>query len=249
MFSVKSAYHLQVSIHDSKSGQGSRPSNHGVLWKLLWKLKVPNKVKMFLWRVAKDILPTRANLYRRKIIESPLCPICHSFPKTTAHVLWSCRAAQDVWSHSSKRLRKCRTEEQPFHELLTDHLSLLPAEEHVELVLTATELWHRRKKFIFESSFTSPLQISKIVSTRKSELEELNSQPQEQSLSTRVPVKWCKPPTNFYKINWDVAIDRVNCMVGIGVAVRDWDGLVTGTLRSPRNSFPDPLLGEALATL
>ncbi|XP_042958049.1 uncharacterized protein LOC122293560 [Carya illinoinensis] len=232
MFSVKSAYHLQVSINDSKSRQGSRLSNHGVLWKLLWKLKVPNKVKMFLWRAAKDILPTRANLYRRKIIESPLCPICHSFPETTAHVLWSCRAAQDVWSHSSKRLQKCRTEEQPFHELLTDHLSLLPTKEHVELVLTATELWHRRNKFIFESSFTCPLQISKIVSTMKSELEELNSQPQEQSLSTR-----------------DSAIDRVNCRVGIGVAVRDWDGLVTTTLRSPRNSFPDPLLGEALAAL
>ncbi|XP_042958157.1 uncharacterized protein LOC122293732 [Carya illinoinensis] len=249
MFTVKSAYHLQVSMNDSRHGQGSRPPTHGALWKQLWKLKVPSKVKMFLLRAAKDILPTKANLFRRRIVESPLCPICHSFPETTAHVLWSYTAAQDVWSYGSRRLQKCRSEEQPYHELLADQLSLLPAEEHVELALTATELWNRRNKFVFESSFISPLQVSKSVSLRKSEVEELNSQPKKQPFPTQAPVVWCKPPTDFYKINWDAAIDKVNCMVGIGVAVRDWDGLVTTTLRSPKNSFLDPLLGEALAAL
>ncbi|XP_042974779.1 uncharacterized protein LOC122306417 [Carya illinoinensis] len=203
MFTVKSAYHLQVSMNDSRHGQGSQPPTQGALWKQLWKLKVPSKVKVFIWRAAKDILPTKANL----------------------------------------------SEEQPFHELLADQLSLLPTKEHVELALTATKLWHRRNKFVFESSFISPLQVSKFVSSRKSEVEELNSQPKKQPLPTQAPVVWCKPPTDFYKINRDAAIDKVNCMVGIGVAVRYWDGLVTATLRSPKNSFPDPLLGEALAAL
>ncbi|XP_042969098.1 uncharacterized protein LOC122301783 [Carya illinoinensis] len=160
MFTIKSAYHLQVSMNDSRNKQGSRPPNQGALWKQLSKLKVPSKrPQLMFYGHAKQ-------------------------PRMFGAV-----AREDSKS------------------------------------------------------------VSTIVSTRKSELEELNSQPKEQPLPTRTPVKWCKPPTDFYKINWDAAIDRVNCMVGIGVAVRDWDGLVTTTLRSPKNSFPDPLLGEALAAL
>lgn len=31
-------------------------------WKKLWKFQVLNKVRDFIWRAAKDILPTKTNL-------------------------------------------------------------------------------------------------------------------------------------------------------------------------------------------
>ncbi|KAF5454503.1 hypothetical protein F2P56_024161 [Juglans regia] len=61
--------------------------------------------------------------------------------------------------------------------------------------------------------------------------------------------QWCKAPLNQYKINWDAAIDKVNCRIGIGVIIRDWNGCVSAILRSTCSSFPDPLLGEAIAAL
>ncbi|KAF5462864.1 hypothetical protein F2P56_018834 [Juglans regia] len=178
-----------------------------------------------------------------------MCPICLTHPETTSHVLWTCKAAQDVWSNSSRRSQKSRTEEAPFYELLTELLSTLPIEEHTKLALIAKELWYRRNKFIFESRFTSPQQVLKLVSTSISNLDELERHqlkitPKSQSLA-----KWCKPPTNSYKINWDAAIDKVNCKVGIDVSIRDWNGLVTATLRSPCYYFRDPLMGEALSAL
>ncbi|XP_035551748.1 uncharacterized protein LOC118349904 [Juglans regia] len=161
IFSVKSAYHLQVSVNDLNKGQASDPTKHEVLWKLLWMLKVLNKAKMFLWRSAREILPTRVNLHKRKIIDSHMCPICLSHPKTVSHVLWTCKATQDVWSNSSRRLQKSRTEEAPFYELLTELLSTLPLEEHTKLALTAKEIWYKRNKFIFESKFASPQHVLK----------------------------------------------------------------------------------------
>ena len=38
------------------------------VWAKLWNLHVPTKIKVFGWRACQDILPTRANLVKRKII-------------------------------------------------------------------------------------------------------------------------------------------------------------------------------------
>jgi hypothetical protein len=38
----------------------------------------------------------KANLFRRKIAEDPLCPLCGLVAETTGHILWACGIAQDV---------------------------------------------------------------------------------------------------------------------------------------------------------
>jgi hypothetical protein len=70
--------------------------DHGV-WKALWSLEVPNQVKMFMWRAFQNLLPTRANLYKRKIVKDGNCPCCGQEEENVIHVLWTCPAAQDVW--------------------------------------------------------------------------------------------------------------------------------------------------------
>jgi hypothetical protein len=44
---------------------GSIPANNSV-WKDCWNLKVPNMVKMFLWRALRNLLPTKVNLKKKK---------------------------------------------------------------------------------------------------------------------------------------------------------------------------------------
>jgi hypothetical protein len=57
------------------------------VWGKLWKLKIPNVEKNFLWRGCHDILPTRANLHRGKIIDDPKCPICELEDEMAVHIL------------------------------------------------------------------------------------------------------------------------------------------------------------------
>lgn len=53
-----------------------------------WSLKLPPKVKMFLWRATLDTLPHYAELFHRKISPSPFCNRCYpSMEETTPHVL------------------------------------------------------------------------------------------------------------------------------------------------------------------
>ena len=37
------------------------------VWKTPWKLKLPNKIKVFGWRACSSILPTRVNLSKQQI--------------------------------------------------------------------------------------------------------------------------------------------------------------------------------------
>ncbi|XP_041004083.1 uncharacterized protein LOC121249437 [Juglans microcarpa x Juglans regia] len=60
---------------------------------------------------------------------------------------------------------------------------------------------------------------------------------------------WSPLPMNVYRANWDASVDRINSRMGVGMVVRNWEGLVTATLRSSRSLFPDAKLAEAMATL
>ncbi|KAF5481541.1 hypothetical protein F2P56_002182 [Juglans regia] len=60
-FSVKSAYRLFKSPSVESVGETSYGAATKKFWNGLWKLKIPHKVKLFAWRVCKEILPMKAN--------------------------------------------------------------------------------------------------------------------------------------------------------------------------------------------
>ena len=107
MFLVKSAYKVARRMR----GEGSRAESSGgcvgkLVWPVLWKLYVPNKIKIFGWWACNDILPTKCNLVRRKIINDDKCHICSREVESITHALWGCAAVQDVWAGSILKLQK-----------------------------------------------------------------------------------------------------------------------------------------------
>ena len=60
------------------------------LWQGIWNLKVPSKVKNLIWRVAKNSLPTKQNLLRRKIIIINYSDQCQSQHEDVLHALYLC---------------------------------------------------------------------------------------------------------------------------------------------------------------
>ena len=75
----------------------------------LWNCRLPNKIKIFAWRVCQDILPTSENLARRKIIDDNTCGLCRQGAESVLHILWECGVAQDVWASSNIGLQKRAT--------------------------------------------------------------------------------------------------------------------------------------------
>lgn len=67
------------------------------LWKAIWSLNVPKKIRIFWWRVCKNGLATKENLFRRRCAPSDICPICNSEVESIEHLLFFCSWAHTVW--------------------------------------------------------------------------------------------------------------------------------------------------------
>ena len=75
----------------------SEASGQRQLWKSIWGVVMPNKIKNFVWRACQNILPTKSNLYCRQVINSEVCEVCNKSCETTSHVLLHCDFATSVW--------------------------------------------------------------------------------------------------------------------------------------------------------
>ena len=84
----------------------SRPIGCQV-WPKLWKLHVPNKIKVFTWGACHNILPIRDNLVRRKIVKKEVCVLCSREAETGVHALWECAVAKYVWLGRMIKIQKC----------------------------------------------------------------------------------------------------------------------------------------------
>jgi hypothetical protein len=92
-----------VELKELKGGQCSNPEKKKDIWKTIWALGVPNVVKKIIWKACNEVLPTRQNLFRRKVIEMNICPCFEAEEKDALHALWSCPAARDIWGCSVSR--------------------------------------------------------------------------------------------------------------------------------------------------
>ena len=101
VYSVWSGYHKARKVMINESWVESSSSAEGQqISKVLWGLKIPSKLKVFRWRAFHEILPTRVNLAKQKILEDVICHCYKRFAKTTLHAVWDCGATQDVWAGS-----------------------------------------------------------------------------------------------------------------------------------------------------
>ena len=73
-YTVRSGYRLAMEMCEGENVFGNRGDTNW--WKKLLILKLPNKIKSFVWRVFHDILPCYDNLQKRGIPCLALCPGC-----------------------------------------------------------------------------------------------------------------------------------------------------------------------------
>uniref|UniRef100_A0A803NX31 Reverse transcriptase zinc-binding domain-containing protein n=1 Tax=Cannabis sativa TaxID=3483 RepID=A0A803NX31_CANSA len=86
LFSVKRAYL-------------ARTRDRGLLetlWSALWKVSGPERIKIFLWRLARDILPFGCRI-QRIFGNSSQCVLCNSGEDSALHLFFHCDFAVQVW--------------------------------------------------------------------------------------------------------------------------------------------------------
>jgi len=114
----------------------SDTANKKLFWKRLWKMSVPNKIEIFLWHACSDALPTRSNLFKRKVVGVPTCQHCGSGYETMMHALWTCQNIHTAWESRFGWLRK----DYPMLATFSDLVALV-GQQQKQLEIFATVAW------------------------------------------------------------------------------------------------------------
>ncbi|MBA0660675.1 hypothetical protein Goklo_012652 [Gossypium klotzschianum] len=97
VFSVCSAYKLlQKNLEDPTAY--ALQTRSSVFYKLLWNLDLPRKIKITIWKISWNYLPTLANLKFKKLVTTSCCPRCASAEESMGHLFRRCPITVEVWS-------------------------------------------------------------------------------------------------------------------------------------------------------
>lgn len=85
---VKEAYHALCEPLGDTSDE---------IWSLIWKIKVPQRYRVFLWKVANERVMTNEVRARFGMTNCSTCTLCHIDYETLLHVLRNCSFTKNIW--------------------------------------------------------------------------------------------------------------------------------------------------------
>ncbi|KAK3198465.1 hypothetical protein Dsin_021880 [Dipteronia sinensis] len=227
-FSVRSGYWVGRDLACSRD----MASNSGELsnwWKVLWRMKLPMKIKLFIWKACNDWIPSMANLTRRKIRVDDICPICKKENETTIHALWECKNLKFVRQKWVPRNIDVTRRYSNFLELMTNVASKLSF-EHLDLLCTIFwRVWYIRKLGVFEKGKTD---CNEVIWWSRNYLDLFNSANEKkkdinQSQRTASDTGWRPPMLGLLKANCDAVVDPEKQRIdSIGNMLNEMNGVI-----------------------
>ncbi|XP_040996168.1 uncharacterized protein LOC121242360 [Juglans microcarpa x Juglans regia] len=156
-FNVRSGYRFFKNLTNGDTADSSNAYEEQKMWKAIWKMRVPNKVRVFAWRACKESLPSKYNLFKRKIIDSPACDFCNNSIEDVSHAVLQCHIVKVAWRQLVPALtffpELCTVTEAIVSLLHKGDQGLLS-----RFFLIAWSFWYRRNKWTIEHSLLDPLQ-------------------------------------------------------------------------------------------
>ncbi|KAL0004551.1 hypothetical protein SO802_012112 [Lithocarpus litseifolius] len=213
------------------------------LWKAVWALEIPNKVKHLLWRACKNSIPTKWNLARRKTITDPSCDRCAGGCEDFLHAVWKCADLDGVWGELELWGFRARVSFQCFGELMAWIIKNNRTPELFAMFFWS--IWTQRNQLRTQQPYCPLSQLSQLAKDRFYEFKA--SHPAALPRRGQQQTTWSPPAQNAFKINYDGALFPDTNRSGIGVVIHNGDGQVIASLAQPLNQTFKAVEIEALA--
>ncbi|KAL5815344.1 hypothetical protein ACOSQ4_025985 [Xanthoceras sorbifolium] len=217
-------------------------------WKrFLWGLNIPAKVRMFVWRACRNLLPTRSLLAARRVPVGAGCPLCDAAVESVLHSLWLCSSLAEskaaVPFLASLRLPAAGS----FLDFILACFSSLLVHEMELLLVLLWRFWFRRNHAVHSAPLLS---VEDTVGWSERFLVDFQAAVAVPSVRCELVVeRWRAPSPGWFIINSDVAVDVRGRRLGFGVVIRDYTGKVLVSYTSLLLGLFSSDIGEALAIL
>jgi hypothetical protein len=206
-FSVSSAYSFITGSSTNTSISPIWPQ----FWNSIWKLKLNDRLRLFLWKIAWNILPTTEQLGHLFNVHLDFsCPLCKIVEDFLYHLFFGCTFARIVWRHSFWSLDSTKFNFSSMADWIKIIISPchslgIPRVDYHKFQIFASVacdiLWYYRNQAFhtgntFEARNVS-MHINKIAFEHFQAWQSISSTPLE---------KWIPLAPNWVKINFDTAI-------------------------------------------
>ncbi|KAK7245852.1 hypothetical protein RIF29_40704 [Crotalaria pallida] len=149
-YTVKSGYaFIQEKLYPNASSS-SNINGEGTFWKKFWSLKAHPRCKELAWRACHEILPVKASLFKRGLVDDVICPLCGLEEEIVIHALVTCDKVAPVWFASPLAVFARRQRHTSLRGWLQDFV-FSSHKEGVMMVLNLLHaLWYRRNEWAFK---------------------------------------------------------------------------------------------------
>jgi hypothetical protein len=253
-YAVRSGYHLQWKHQfGPRAHQLSLPgsSANNLVWKSLWKMQIPGKVKFFAWHALHGILPLKSIMVNRHIGTSSQCPICTLAAEDVLHLIFKCPTAQALWDSLGIRgiieeaLNIDRSGSAVLEFKLMKNDNSIPGFSCVGLKETITVgcwyMWWIRHQLTHNES------VPPMNHYRMSVLAITTNAARAKRVPCGDQQRWCKPEVRQVKVNVDGSFYQNESVGATGAVIRDYKGKFIAALTTFVPNLASVAEAEALA--
>ncbi|KAH9802376.1 putative reverse transcriptase/RNA-dependent DNA polymerase [Citrus sinensis] len=185
-------------------------------WGVIWAVEILEKVKVFMCKAARNLLPTAENLEKRKVLPNPFCHRCGLKSEDAFHALMECKAAQNVWKNTVFTEEVKVLNHQDMLSVLHEMGRKRSKKELKLIAALCWAIWHSRNLLIFEwkkedSQLSAARAEAMLESYRRIKIPDTQKYKNQQVKRQQT---WSPPPEGWFKVN--VIKDQV---AGLGVVV------------------------------
>ncbi|CAN1787158.1 Putative ribonuclease H protein At1g65750 [Linum perenne] len=224
-YSIKTAYKLYMASAVGREGLRSQGN-----WNAIWKLQLPPKVKHFLWRLARGVLPLRRNLWLRRISVPGECGLCGQEAENEFHVFLHCAVAADCWSEAGllTNIQNSGADGGGFKEWMLKVCSEWRKEKVGIWAVVLWSIWWERNQRVWKGESRTARLIVDAGINAKAEWEVargIADRPQGSEEERRwMCESWHMPPVGKVKCNIDASFRAHERKWGCGMVIRDHEG-------------------------
>lgn len=217
---MKSGYQFWVN---STLGSNSVPEEKG--WNKLWNLRLPHKVRTFLWRFCQNNVPVR-KLPRSRGVDLPIiCSMCERDIEHLLHIFFDCGFAAECSQRMGLVYNMESVEFAP--SWLLDRINNENPEIVERIVTVLWGIWFARNQKVWEGKVitaATAMDISRnqIVDwqTAMSRKASQNSRVVEKTKAVRI-TRWKPPEMGQLKLNVDASLFVGENSFSVGMLIRN----------------------------
>ncbi|KAL8159786.1 hypothetical protein V2J09_001323 [Rumex salicifolius] len=203
------------------------------IFRRIWRLRVSERIRMFLWIGVHGKLMTNAERFRRHFASSPTCSICGRGDETLLHIFRDCDKARDVWNIlvDNRIMSDLHFFDKSAKEWLLsgirgefEILPLIPNEVVFAVVLWW--LWRWRNGRVFKSDKSISDIRSFVLEQAKEFAARMNWRHVDAMVGRHeeIHISWSRPAVGWVKVNTDGARESRWGMATAGGVIRNDEG-------------------------